>query len=144
MKFCQINIFLCFRYFKKMLMPVCEIIWVRWFQLKLFSIPTGTKHIDSYKTLGLLCQPIPNIVLCWVLEKMYKKCITIYVLKVSLYKSCTTIDNSKLCTEVVHYYLFFCSTSFHEIMYDVIQPTYYFKKEFQLMYLFSTLLFIML
>ena len=74
------------------------------------------------------CWPIPNIVLFRVLQKTYKKCITIYVLRVSLYKSCTTIENSKLCTQVVHYYLFFCSTSFHVIMYDVIQPTYYFEK----------------
>ena len=36
--------------------------------------------------------------------------------------------DSKSCTEVVHYYLFCCSTSFHEIMYDVIQPTFYYKK----------------
>ena len=39
--------------------------------------------------------PIPNIVLFRVLQKTYKKCITIYVLRVSLYKSCTTIENSK-------------------------------------------------
>ena len=76
----------------------------------------------SYKSIEI-CGPIPNIVLCRVLQKMYKKCITIYVLRVSLYKSCTTINNSKLCIQEVHYYLFFCSTSFHEIMYDVIQPT---------------------
>ena len=89
-------------------------------------------------------RPIPNIVLYRVLQKTYKKCITIYVLRMNLYKCCTTIENSKLCTQVVHYYLLFCSTSFHEIIYDVIQPTFYFKKEFQLMYLFSSLLFIML
>ena len=95
------------------------------------------KHTNNYR-------PIPNIVLCQVLQKTYKKCIIIYVLTVSLYKSCTTIENSKSCNQVEHYYLLFCSTSFNEIMYGVIQPTNYFKKYFQLMYLFSTLLFIML
>ena len=69
----------------------------------------------DHDTVVLRGWPIPNIVLFPVLKKTYKKCIIIYVLRVTLYKSCTTIENSKLCTQVVHYYLLFCSTSFDEI-----------------------------